>query len=78
MIDHNFEGPAFTVGVEEELMILDSETLALANAIEAVLEPADARQVGGDPSSQAPVGEPVYTPEEEARLVEHLRDLGYE
>ena len=26
----------------------------------------------------APAGEPVYTPEEEARLVEHLRDLGYE
>jgi predicted AlkP superfamily phosphohydrolase/phosphomutase len=47
-------------------------------AIEAVLEPADARQVDGDASSQAPVGESVYTPEEEARLVEHLRDLGYE
>ena len=47
-------------------------------AIEAVLEPADARRVADDASPTAPVGESVYTPEEEARLVEHLRDLGYE
>src|SRR3954454_4635479 len=37
-MEPKFAGPSFTIGIEEELMILDSETLALANAIEAVLE----------------------------------------
>jgi glutamate---cysteine ligase / carboxylate-amine ligase len=37
-MDAKFTGPSFTIGIEEELMILDAETLALANAIEAVLE----------------------------------------
>jgi carboxylate-amine ligase len=32
-----FTGPSFTLGVEEELMILDGETFALANEIEAVV-----------------------------------------
>ena len=37
-MEPKFSGPSFTIGIEEELMILDSESLALANAIEAVLE----------------------------------------
>jgi glutamate---cysteine ligase / carboxylate-amine ligase len=37
-MEPKFTGPSFTVGIEEELMILDSESLGLANAIEAVLE----------------------------------------
>jgi glutamate---cysteine ligase / carboxylate-amine ligase len=37
-MEPKFTGPSFTIGIEEELMILDAETLALANAIEAVLE----------------------------------------
>jgi carboxylate-amine ligase len=37
-MEPKFSGPSFTIGIEEELMILDSETLALANAIETVLE----------------------------------------
>ncbi len=37
MLEHNFTGPAFTVGIEEELMICSSETLELAQAIEQVL-----------------------------------------
>ena len=37
-MEPKFSGPNYTIGIEEELMILDSETLALANAIEAVLE----------------------------------------
>jgi carboxylate-amine ligase len=37
-VEHHFTGPAYTIGVEEELMILDSETLALSNAIERMLE----------------------------------------
>jgi glutamate---cysteine ligase / carboxylate-amine ligase len=33
----NFTGPSYTLGVEEELMILDAETLDLANEIDAVI-----------------------------------------
>jgi len=39
-VEHNFTGPAFTIGIEEELMILDAESLDLVNAIETMLEPA--------------------------------------
>jgi carboxylate-amine ligase len=43
MLDHSFNGPPFTIGIEEELMLLDPEDLSLAQAIEGVLErvPAD-------------------------------------
>ncbi|MDP9228364.1 MAG: glutamate-cysteine ligase family protein, partial [Actinomycetota bacterium] len=37
MLDHNFTGPAFTVGIEEELMICDGETLELVQGIERIL-----------------------------------------
>ncbi len=37
-MEPKFTGPSFTIGIEEELMILDSGSLALVNAIEAVLE----------------------------------------
>jgi glutamate---cysteine ligase / carboxylate-amine ligase len=37
-VDHHFTGPRYTIGIEEELMILDAETLELTNAIEALLE----------------------------------------
>jgi glutamate---cysteine ligase / carboxylate-amine ligase len=36
-MEPKFTGPSFTLGVEEELMILDSETFALANEVEAVI-----------------------------------------
>lgn len=36
----NFTGPSYTVGIEEELMILDAESFELANAIEGLLEDA--------------------------------------
>ena len=38
MIEHAFTGPSFTVGIEEELMLLDPDTLDLAGEIEAILE----------------------------------------
>ncbi len=38
MLDHNFNGTPFTLGIEEELMICDAETLALAQGIERILE----------------------------------------
>jgi carboxylate-amine ligase len=42
LVQPNFTGPSYTVGIEEELMILDAETLELANAIEGLLEDAPA------------------------------------
>ncbi len=36
-MDHAFRPPSYTVGVEEELMILDPETLETVNAIEQLL-----------------------------------------
>jgi glutamate---cysteine ligase / carboxylate-amine ligase len=41
----NFTGPSYTVGVEEELMIVDAKTYALVNAIESLLEDAGAANV---------------------------------
>ena len=37
MLEHNFGGTPFTVGIEEELMICDAETLELAQAIDTLL-----------------------------------------
>ena len=34
----NFTGPSYTLGIEEELMILDPETFNLQNAVESLLE----------------------------------------
>jgi carboxylate-amine ligase len=38
VLDHQFNGPPFTIGVEEELMILDAEDFDLAQGIEPVLD----------------------------------------
>ena len=37
-MEHRFEGPSYTLGIEEELMIVDSETLDLTNSIEGLLQ----------------------------------------
>jgi carboxylate-amine ligase len=39
-VEQRFSGPAYTLGIEEELMIVDAESLELVNALEAMLEPA--------------------------------------
>jgi carboxylate-amine ligase len=39
-VEHRFVGHAYSIGIEEELMILDAQSLELVNAIEALLEPA--------------------------------------
>jgi carboxylate-amine ligase len=39
-VEENFTGPSYTIGIEEELMILDPESYGLANAIEALLDEA--------------------------------------
>jgi carboxylate-amine ligase len=36
-MEHRFSGPSYTLGIEEELMIVDDETLDLANSIEGLL-----------------------------------------
>ena len=41
----NFTGPSYTVGIEEELMIVDAKSYALVNAIESLLEDAGAANV---------------------------------
>jgi len=38
VLDHQFTGPPFTIGVEEELMLIDAESLDLAQEIEAILD----------------------------------------
>jgi carboxylate-amine ligase len=48
-MDHNFTGPSFTIGVEEEMMIVDAESYALVNAIESLLE--DTGATNGDPDT---------------------------
>jgi glutamate---cysteine ligase / carboxylate-amine ligase len=40
VLEHNFTGPAYTIGIEEELMIVDASSYELVNAIESMLEPA--------------------------------------
>jgi carboxylate-amine ligase len=37
-VEHSFTGPPYTIGVEEELMIVDAETLDLSNSIESLLK----------------------------------------
>jgi glutamate---cysteine ligase / carboxylate-amine ligase len=38
MLEHNFGGTPFTIGIEEELMICDAETLELAQGIDRILD----------------------------------------
>jgi carboxylate-amine ligase len=39
-VQPKFTGPSYTLGIEEELMILDSESYDLVNAIESLVEDA--------------------------------------
>ena len=74
-MEPKFTGPSFTIGIEEELMILDAETMELANAIDAVLE-----EYGDDgdvkPELLEPVLEIATDPHPDAREAgEQLREL---
>ena len=40
-MEHDFHGPSYTIGIEEELMIVDPEGYGLVNAIESLLEDAE-------------------------------------
>ncbi len=47
-MEHRFEGPSYTLGIEEELMIVDSETLDLTNSIEGLLQDLAATDAEGE------------------------------
>jgi carboxylate-amine ligase len=47
-MEHRFSGPAYTIGIEEELMILDADTLELSNAIETMLDAASPDDLTGE------------------------------
>ena len=53
-MEPKFSGPCYTIGIEEELMILDAETLDLENAIETVLE-----EFGGEGEAKPELHESV-------------------
>jgi carboxylate-amine ligase len=46
VLEHRFNGPPFTIGVEEELMILDADSLGLAQEVEAILAAVPAELEG--------------------------------
>jgi glutamate---cysteine ligase / carboxylate-amine ligase len=70
----NFTGPSYTLGIEEELMILDSESYNLANAIESLLEEAPDGEI--KPELMESVLEIATTPCEDARQAgDQLRAL---
>jgi carboxylate-amine ligase len=50
-VEPNFTGPSYTLGIEEELMILEPESWGLVNAIETLLEESDG---AGDDASIKP------------------------
>ncbi|HYI79575.1 MAG TPA: carboxylate-amine ligase [Thermoleophilaceae bacterium] len=47
-MEHRFTGPSYTLGVEEELMIVDAETLDLANSIEGLLADLEGHDAAGE------------------------------
>jgi carboxylate-amine ligase len=77
-MEHDFKGPSFTIGIEEELMILDADTLELSNSIEAMLEATQADGVVGDikPELMESVLEVATTPCRDIdQAAKQLRDL---
>src|SRR4051794_22500652 len=47
-VEHRFTGPSYTLGIEEELMIVDRETPELANSIEGLLDALAAVSTEGE------------------------------
>jgi glutamate---cysteine ligase / carboxylate-amine ligase len=78
-VEHRFTGPSYTLGVEEELMIVDAETLDLANSIEGLLEDLEGHGAEGEikPELMECVCEIATTPcrdtPEAGRQLERLR-----
>ena len=47
-MEHRFTGPSYTLGIEEELMIVDAETLDLVNSIEGLLQDLSSSETQGE------------------------------
>ena len=78
-VEHRFSGPSFTLGIEEELMIVDAETLELSNSIEALLEAVPDADGEVKPELMESVCEIATTPcanvEEAGRQLRALRAM---
>ena len=75
-MEHRFTGPSYTLGIEEELMIVDSETLELQNSIEAMLEALPHAEAQIKPELMESVLEVATTPCRNTREAgAQLRDL---
>ncbi len=78
-MEHRFTGPSYTLGVEEELMIVDVETLDLVNSIEGLLQDLDNSETQGEvkPELMESVCEiatdPCENTEQAGRQLEGLR-----
>jgi carboxylate-amine ligase len=73
-VQPKFTGPSYTLGIEEELMILDSESYDLVNAIESLVEDAPEGEI--KPELMESVLEIATTPCEGARQAgDQLRAL---
>src|SRR5918998_5310806 len=47
LVEHRFRAPLYTIGIEEELMIVDRDTLDLASSIEGLLEGLEGVETDG-------------------------------
>jgi carboxylate-amine ligase len=76
-MEHRFTGPPFTVGVEEELMIIDAESLNLAQEVETILDEVPGEFAGQvKPELMQSVLEVATTPCPDLRTAAgQLRDL---
>jgi carboxylate-amine ligase len=77
-VEHRFTGPSFTIGIEEELMIVDEQTLELSNSIEGLLGALEDVPIEGyvKPELMESVCEIATTPVENTREAGHqLRAL---
>jgi len=78
-VEHGFTGPSYTLGVEEELMIVDAETHDLTNSIESLLDDLHGSATAGEvkPELMESVCEIATTPchdaEEAGRQLAELR-----
>ena len=64
MVEHSFTGPSYTLGIEEELMLVDAETLELSSSIETLLEALEGDSTKGEikPELMEAVCEVATTP----------------
>ena len=73
-MDAHFDGPNYTIGIEEELMILDASSFELVNAVETLLEGAPPERV--KPELMESVLEIATSPQPDTRAAgRELREL---